>query len=186
MVTATIVYESMFGATRRVAEAIARGMTAASGGEATVIVRRAGDVSPEEVTDADVLLVGAPTHVHSLSRPETRLEAERWSQDIEQDLPLEPGALGPGVREFIRGLPPTDAPFVAFGTRADSPEIFTGSSAKAIRKRLKKRGLKALLPPMSFVVTKESRLVEGEEQKAVEFGRSVVEAARQATPAAAS
>jgi flavorubredoxin len=80
MVRTTVVYESMFGATREIAEAIARGLTEA-GGHNDVTLRRTSEVTPEEVTASDLLVVGGPTHVHSLSRPETRKEAEKWSRD---------------------------------------------------------------------------------------------------------
>jgi hypothetical protein len=171
----TIVYESLFGATRRVAEAIARGAERA-GADDTVTLRRVGEVSPEDVAASDILVVGGPTHVHSMTRPATRAEAEKWSKDPEKGLTLEPGALGSGVREFVRDLDGVNATFVSFDTRADSAEIFTGSAAKAIRKGLRKKGLKALLPAQSFVVTPEGHLVEGEEERATVLGQSLVSA----------
>jgi hypothetical protein len=185
MLRTTIVYESMFGATRTVAEAIARGVREAGGAE--VALRRVGEVALEDVAAADVLVVGGPTHVHSLSRPESRKGAEDWSRDPEKDLTLEPGARGTGVREFIRDLPATRAAFVAFDTRAGGPEIFTGSAANGIRKRLRKKGLRSLLPPQSFVVDGRSRLLDGEEERAAELGRTLLaEARRSITPAGAS
>jgi hypothetical protein len=173
----TIVYESMFGATRKVAEAIGRGAVGA-GGDVTVTVRRVGEVTREEVAASDILVVGGPTHVHSMTRPATRLEAEKWSLDPEKHLDLEPGALGSGVRGFVRDLGSTNAAFVSFDTRADSAEVFTGSAAKSIRKRLRRKGLTALLPPQSFVVTPEGSLVDREEERATALGQSLSEAER--------
>jgi hypothetical protein len=136
------------------------------------------------VIDLDVLVVGAPTHTHALSRPESRAEAARWASDPSRHLTLEPDALEEGVREFLPTLHPTDADFVAFDTRVDAPEVFTGSAARGIGKRLRRKGLEALLPAESFLVTKEGALLDGEERRAEELGRALVEAARVTFPAA--
>lgn len=62
-----VVYESMFGNTRHVAEAIARGLEDA-GTVATVPVARVGD---EDLSSYDLVMVGGPTHVHGMSRDST-------------------------------------------------------------------------------------------------------------------
>jgi hypothetical protein len=89
MLRTTIVYESMFGATREVAEAIVRGL-AESGTAVQVRLRRVGEVTAEELVDADLLVLDAPTHVRSLSRPKTRKRAEQRSFNPEEYLTLEP------------------------------------------------------------------------------------------------
>src|SRR3954468_3156234 len=136
MFRTTVVYESMFGETRRIAEAIALGLSEAATPDDVVALRRVGEVAPEDVASADLLVVGGPTHAHSMSRPNSRVEAEKWSQDPRLARTLEPGATGSGIRGFLRDLPATSATFVTFDTRADAPEIFTGSAARAIAKRL--------------------------------------------------
>jgi len=181
----TIVYESMFGETRRVAEAIARGAAQAGGG-AEVTLRRVTDITPGEVGASDVLIVGGPTHVHSMSRPVTRVEAENWSRNPDKAVVLEPGALGVGVREFLAGLPATRASFAAFDTRADSARILTGSAARAIRKRLVAKGLSELMPSRSFAVTADGGLIDGELERAIAFGTSLVNAVNQAPTATRS
>ncbi|WP_210505723.1 hypothetical protein [Naasia sp. SYSU D00057] len=183
MLKILIVYESMFGSTRSVAEAVERGARSVVGNRVAVALRRVGDVQPEEVSDVDVLVVGAPTHAHSLSRPESRAEAAKWARDPARQLTLEPDAREEGIREFLATLHPTDAAFVAFDTRVDAPELFTGSAARAIRKRLLKKGLEPLLPSESFLVTTEGRLVDGEDTRAEHLGRALVEEARQTFPA---
>lgn len=55
-----VVYESMFGNTRHVAEAIARGV-ATTGAVKTVPVSQARE---EDLSAYDLLIVGGPTHVH--------------------------------------------------------------------------------------------------------------------------
>ncbi|RDV44954.1 hypothetical protein DOE76_09445 [Leifsonia sp. ku-ls] len=174
--TATIVYESMFGNTRKVAEAIAEGLRPA----ATVTVLTVKD-APESLGEADILIAGAPTHVHGLSRPSTRAEAGKWADDAARHLTLEPDAEGIGMREWLEscgGLPPV---FAAFDTRADTAELFTGSAASGIEKRLRKLGVRRLLPKESFVVDKQSVLVDGELERARAWGRAI--AAELRTPA---
>ena len=60
--TALVVYESIYGNTRAIAEAIAEGL----GGAAVATVQQA----PQDLGDCDLLVVGSPTHVHSM--PTTR------------------------------------------------------------------------------------------------------------------
>src|SRR5438270_13966358 len=64
LVHVLVVYESMFGATRQVAEAIGEGAART----ATVQVRRVDLAQPDEFAAADVLVIGAPTHGHGLPR----------------------------------------------------------------------------------------------------------------------
>jgi hypothetical protein len=182
MLNILIVYESMFGATRSVAESVERGARSVVGHSARITLRRVSEVLSDDLQDIDVLVLGGPTHTHSLSRPETRAEAAKWAEDPAQDLTLEPDATYEGLREFIGTLHPTDADFVAFDTRVDAPEIFTGSAARAIAKRVAVKGLEPLLPPQSFLVTKEGALLAGEEQRAEDLGRALVGAARQVFP----
>jgi hypothetical protein len=102
---ALVVYESMWGNTRRVAEAI-------GGAMADRMEIRMGDVSdiaPEEAGSYDLVVVGAPTHALSLSRPNTRTAAhEQGAPDT---------ASTTGLREWIAGLPePTNAVLACFDT----------------------------------------------------------------------
>ena len=55
---ALVVYDSLFGNTERIAQAIGDALAA----QADVEVRRAGDVKPEDLTGLDLLIVGTPTH----------------------------------------------------------------------------------------------------------------------------
>lgn len=174
MLTMLVVYESMFGATRKVAEAIAEGAAEA----ATVQVRRADAVLPEEVAAADVLVVGAPTHAHSLPRPESRKTAEEWGRDEAKGLRFESDPSASGVRELLKSLPQTTAVTAAFDTRADIPEVFAGSAARGIARRLAKRGLSSAAGPQSFLVGKTGALLDGELEHARHFGHSIAATAR--------
>ena len=64
----------MFGNTATVAEAVAASLTAEGMSVTCVDV---ADAPPLESVEADLLVVGAPTHAFSLSRPGTREEAVR-------------------------------------------------------------------------------------------------------------
>jgi hypothetical protein len=53
------------------------------------------------------------------------------------------------------------------------PRIFTGSAAAAIDRRLTKAGCERLADPMSFLVDRASRLVDGEIQRARGWGEEL-------------
>ena len=65
---ALVVYESMYGNTHTVAAAIAEGLS----GLADVEVVPVEGASTERLEAADLIVVGGPTHAHSMSRPSTR------------------------------------------------------------------------------------------------------------------
>src|SRR5262249_47797081 len=66
-----IVYESMFGNTHLIADAIAKGL--APGNVVTVVP--AAQAGREVLDRADLLVVGGPTHVHGMSRTRSRASA---------------------------------------------------------------------------------------------------------------
>ena len=59
-----IVYASDWGSTKKMAEAIAKGVDSVKGSQA--IVKTAEEVLAEDVTAADALVVGSPVHMGSL------------------------------------------------------------------------------------------------------------------------
>ena len=92
--TALVVHESMFHNTATVAEVVAASLTAEGMSVTCVDV---ADAPPLESVEADLLVVGAPTHAFSLSRPGTREEAVR------QGAPAEHARTG--VREWLAAAP---------------------------------------------------------------------------------
>ena len=164
---AVIVYESMFGATRRIAEALEAGLREVSP-VALVSIADIGSL----LHQPRVVIVGAPTHGHGLSRPESRVEAARWALHDRKHLTLEPG-IDDGVREWLQTRPSWISHHAAFDTRADMPRIFSGSAAAAIDRRLTKLGSDAIDEPHSFLVDRTSRLLDGEEDRAREWGREL-------------
>ncbi len=63
---AIIIYESKYGNTRRVAEAIAKGMGAISGTEAVLCELKETD--RKGLKDFDVIVVGSPNHIGTATR----------------------------------------------------------------------------------------------------------------------
>lgn len=173
---ALIVYESMYGNTRAVAEAVAAGLRPAAQTE----VCRVAEVTPEAVAEADLLVVGAPTHVHGLSRPSTRKAAAESAESADSGLSLEPDAQKAGVREWLKGLRSLGdgrgRSAAAFDTRLSAPVMFTGRAGNRIASRLRKIGYSEAGTPGSFLVDKENKLLDGEIARAQEWGRSLAEA----------
>lgn len=165
---AVVVYESMFGNTHTVADRIARGM--GSGVDATVVpVERA---TADLMADADVVVVGGPTHVHGMSTKTSRSGA-RDTAASDDDLELDPDAEGPGLRDWFDGLAGADTPAAAFDTRVDAPAMLTGRASKGIARRLRHHGFTLVADPESFLVDKENHLVAGEDDRAETWGAAL-------------
>ncbi|MGO4691800.1 flavodoxin family protein [Glaciibacter sp. 2TAF33] len=168
-----IVYESMFGATREAAQDIAAGMRSAAS-VASVTVANVNQAPATIAAGADVLIVGGPTHAHGMSRAESRADAEKWADDPERSLTLEPEAPGIGVREWLASLAEsTGARGAAFDTRADFPRILSGAASNAIHKALVKHGYTETIQAESFLVTKAGALEPGEHDRAKDWGRQI-------------
>jgi len=167
---ALIVYESMFGNTRKLAEAIAEELQAA-GVHATIMTAHK---APPDLSDYRLVIVGAPTHAHSLPRPKSRTEATEWAADPTKKLTLEPAATERGVREWLEGVTLVGSPrFAAFSTRADIPRIFAGDACAAIAKGLR-RHLADVDAHADFLVGLDNHLVDGEEDRAREWAGSLI------------
>jgi len=167
---AVVVYESMYGNTQRVADAIGRGLA----GAGEVVVVPVSEAGPAVVGDADLVVVGGPTHAHGMSRPSTRQAAV---DQAKPDNSIDPSALGPrgtagpGVREWLGSMPPIAASAAAFDTRAGvAPPLLTGRASKGIAKQLHQHGFAQVVEPESFLVDKENHLQPGEEERAQEWG----------------
>jgi hypothetical protein len=154
---AAVVYESSFGNTRVVAETIAAELGA---------TLYSVDDPPPDLRGLDLLVVGAPTHVHGLSGARSRQAAR------EQGAPGEPGA---GAREWLERMPETPGlAAAAFDTRADKPVFLTGSAARGIGKRLERHGCTLATEPESFLVEgTPGPLAAGEAERAAAWGRSL-------------
>jgi hypothetical protein len=176
---AVIIYESMYGNTRAIAEAIGEGLSEA----ADVTVTPVADASQDLLRDADLVLVGGPTHVHGMSRPATRKSAIEAAAKPGSPLRLQHDVGGPGVRDWLAGLGRLTTAAAAFDTRLSGPPLFTGQAAKGIASQLRRHGLTVIAEPESFLVTKTNKLYPGELVRAREWGVSLTAKAGAVTPA---
>ncbi|HEX6933660.1 MAG TPA: flavodoxin domain-containing protein [Streptosporangiaceae bacterium] len=165
---AVVVYESMFGNTRAVAEAIGAGLT----DYFDVVVVPVAQADPAQISDADLVVVGGPTHAHGMSRASTRLGAANQAEQGGGGVTLEPHASGDGVREWLGSLGTSRGHGVAaaFDTRMRGPAALTGRASKGISNALRRQGYELISEPESFFVTKRNTLVEGERDRAREWG----------------
>lgn len=165
-----VVYESMFGATRQVAEAVADGLRSV----AEVRLVRAADAEAGVLDGVDLLVVGGPTHAWSMSRASTRKGAPEYVRRPGSDLVLEPGAdVAPGVREWLSSLGQVRVAAAAFDTRISMTPVFTGRASKAIDRALRRAGAVPVTAPKSFLVDKASHLLPGESERARVWGAHV-------------
>jgi hypothetical protein len=161
---ALVVFESMFGNTRIVAEAVAAGL--ASGAKVDLV--EVGEAQNTLDPDVDVLVIGGPTHAFGLSRPETRRRAAALA-------PLPLVSPGRGLREWLAALDCADArPQVAtFDTRI---RHVPGSAARAARRRVRRVGLPVLARPASFyILGTDGPLARGEQERAERWGERLAD-----------
>jgi len=111
-----VVYESMYGNTRVIAEAIAGAFNPAE-----VAVLPVAHADPDALKGAGLLVVGAPTHAFGMSRAKTRQAAADAARKPGSGLALEPAALGRGVREWLDSLSLVGGTAAAFDTRIRVP-----------------------------------------------------------------
>ena len=159
-----VVHESWFGNTRRLAETIAERL--AREGEVDLLTV---DDPPPQLVDVDLLVVGAPTHVHGLSSATSRKGA------IDQR--KQPGEAGIGVRGWLRALPEGGGRRTAvFDTRVEKPVLLVGSAARGVAKRLERRGFELVVPPESFfVLDSPGPLKDGEVERAAVWAGRIAE-----------
>lgn len=172
-----VVYESMFGNTRTVAEAVAEGL----GGQDVRVVR-VSDVQGDDLGDVELLIVGGPTHAWSMSRRSSRKSAATQAAEPHRHLTLEPGATDRGLREWLNDLAPHGVRAAAFDTRMDKPRFLTGAASKSICRGLRRNGCPLVVRPESFLVTKDSRLLPGEIARARDWATQIANMHSEAQP----
>jgi hypothetical protein len=162
---ALVVYESMFGNTQRVAQAIGRGLEA----RVPVAVVEVGEAPSTLDDDVDLVVVGGPTHVFGLSSELTRTPA------VDQ---APAGIIShTGVREWVTCLQAQHGRVVvaAFDTHIGKTWI-PGAASKRLDMMMRSMGLLSLAAPTSFYVHDTTGpLVGGELERAELFGRRLGE-----------
>jgi hypothetical protein len=129
--------------------------------------------TPDLIKDADLVVVGGPTHVHSMSRTSTRKAAADTARA--KALTLDASAEGPGLREWFTdvGAHP-HAIAVAFDTRVAMPASVTGRAGCGIARRLRRCRFADVRDAGSFFVDKNNKLLAGEAERAAAWGRTFV------------
>lgn len=144
---ALVVFDTKFGNTERVARTIA----AALGERFTTDVRPIAETQVIPV-DLALLVVGGPTHAHGVD---------------------------PVLKSFLGGVPAATIRGVAaaaFDTRYHVPVLISGSAARAIAKRLHRKGARLVARPESFFVEHgEGPLADGELARAEAWARGLAE-----------
>jgi len=159
--TALVIYESMFGNTQTMAQAVVGGLAEHMDVEVHEVATAPVTISDE----VDLLVVGAPTHAFGMSRPSTRHDAARQS-----DRSLV--STGIGIREWLDQLiaPRSAIAAATFDTRVNRPRL-PGSAAVSAQRRLHRLGFRIVAPAQSFRVHgTPGPLIEGEPERAHRFG----------------
>jgi hypothetical protein len=164
---AVVVYESVYGNTKAIAEAIAEAIADGLGGAVVLPVHEAA----ASAAKADLLIVGGPTHMHGMA---TSLSRRMAVQAGEEDgaATVEPGATAePGLRRWLHELAHRDGvPAAAFDTRLDKSPVMTGTAARAIAKRLGRRGYEVVATESFLVKDAEGPLEDDELDRARAWG----------------
>ena len=159
MAKTVVLYESLFGNTERIARAIADGLRQST----EVTLANFGEM-PGETADADLIVLGGPTHGWGMTKPTSRSR---------------PGseAYALGVREWLETAPPgMGRSAAAFDTRFDKPRWLTGSAAVRIGRELERLGHQMVMPPESFFVLHTGGpLRPGEEERARRWGSDLAQ-----------
>jgi flavodoxin len=148
MMNALVLYDSQYGDTERIAQAIAD----ASGefGEAQAV--RLDPEQPLELQGVDVFIVGCPT--------------QGW-----RPTPAIQSLLEETSSEELRGLG-----VACFDTRFRLPRFMTGSASKVMAGKLREKGVSLLAPPEGFFVKgMQGPLHGGELDRASTWARTLLE-----------
>ena len=161
---ALVVYESMWGNTERVAEAIAGGLRDTMEVELVEVNRAPAEPGP----DVELIVAGGPTHAFSMSRTNTRADAvNRGAHHDASDL---------GLRDWLDRLPTGhhSQRIATFDTRVDTVRHLPGSAAKAAAKVAHRHGYPRAEHVESFYVNDmEGPLLDGEVERAAAWGRQI-------------
>ena len=159
---ALVVYESLWGNTRAIAEAVAEGI----GPDAKAVPT--DGVSAAELADAELVVAGAPVIAFSLPSEQARRNIEQ----SEAGAPRAPDLSHPSMRSWLDELPHGNKRAAAFETRIWwSPRGATGD----IEKRFTSAGYRLVAKAGKFVVKdKYGPLRDGEIERAKAWGRELV------------
>ncbi|MGY1701878.1 flavodoxin family protein [Geodermatophilus sp. SYSU D00766] len=175
---ALVVYESVFGDARAIAHAIAEGLSPSISADVVAAAEAPTEIGP----DVGLLVVGGPNHAFGMPRPSTREGAvKQYGADIADT--------GAGLHEWLEALgPPADGLLAAaFDTRGSGHKMLTKMDHASRTEETLLTGLGALIAAPAehfFVADTKGPLVDGEEDRARAWGRTLAElvASRSMTP----
>jgi flavodoxin I len=155
---ALVVYDSVFGNTEKVAQAIGQAL----GSPEDVKVVQASDAKPEQLVGLTLLIVGSPTRQFSPTGATT---------GFLKSVPKH-GLKGVKVAAFDTRF--TESAIEKVRILAFFVKIF-GYAAKPIADRLQKKGGELVVPPEGFYVgDTEGPLLEGELERAADWARQII------------
>jgi len=151
-----IVYDSVFGNTEKIAQAIGNSL----GSEENVETLRVSDVKPEQLIGLELLIVGSPTRV---------FKPTKAIMNFLNKIPL----------NVLKG-----AKVAAFDTRISTVDVNSrflnilvklfGYAAKPIADKLEKKGGSLIIPPEGFfVIGSEGPLKDGELERAADWAKLI-------------
>lgn len=167
---ALVVYESMWGNTREIAEAVASGLAR----HAEVITVDASAAPTPLPPDVDLVVAGGPTHAYSLSSPGSR--QEHAAEGAPHARPER------GLREWLARLPygsqgpaASHGPaFALFDTRLGIARPLPSSAGRKAARIVAERGYQVITEPHSFFVRGHNGPLEhGERSRAALWGERV-------------
>jgi len=160
---ALVVYESIFGNTREVAEAIVDGV----GATAVLPVHEAHG----RQGTPDLLIIGGPTHLHGLATRRSRLVAAATAQEDGRSHLEAEATTDPGLRTWLHDLSPRAAHHAAaFDTRLNQSPWLSGAAARGITRRLRRLGIDVIATESFLVEDTEGPLQAGELDRARAWG----------------
>jgi flavodoxin len=143
-----IIYDSVFGNTSHIAEAMAETLREHCHVQLTAV----DEVGRFDLKTMDVLIVGCPTQRHSLTSG-----IRAFLDNIQR-----------GRLDGIMAA--------AFDTRYHMSVWVSGSAAWSVGRHLQRSGASLVLPPESFFVTnREGPLEEGERERAQQWAKLILE-----------
>jgi len=176
-VKVVIVFESMFGNTSALAGDVMAGLADAG---ADITLADVATAPRQVLLGCDLVVLAAPTHALTLSRPESRAEAV--------DKGADPAHAATGLREWLTtlaaSLPVTSSrPSIAvFDTRVRKARHLPGSAARSVARTLGKSGFAVVDRTSFYVEGITGPVTPGEHEQARAWGRGLAGLVRPGAP----
>ena len=159
---AMVIYDSVYGNTGQIGNAVGTAIGTALGSPEDVQVVKAGDARPEQLAGLSLLVVGSATQKFSPLGATTRFLKTIPKNGLE------------GIKVAAFDTRFTVSAIERIRILAFIVRIF-GYAAEPIAKRLEKAGGELAVPPEAFYVgDTKGPLLEGELERAADWGRQIV------------